>query len=174
MQAVFTRERSRFSLHTMLGVMVLSVLFPVALRCQSRIATTSEVAEQADVVVVGKVGGLVVEWVDGRTRIQTRVMIAVDQYVKGDASTKSMTVIVPGGKVDGVGEVYSHAPRFLRNENVVLFAKLNISSAGTGSVFSSRRCLEHQRWHRILAIRLSGVFPAGTIPGVSIEYLHLS
>jgi hypothetical protein len=86
-----------------------------------------QLAKESDAVVVGKVAGLSSEWNETKTRIQTRVMIAVDQSVKGDSSVKSMIVIIPGGEVDGVGEVYSHAPRFVRDEAVVVFAKKNIS-----------------------------------------------
>jgi hypothetical protein len=86
-----------------------------------------QLAKESDAVVVGKVAGLSSEWNATKSRIQTRVVIAVDQSVKGDASVRSMTVIVPGGEVDGIGEVYSHAPRFLRDEPVVVFAKKNIA-----------------------------------------------
>jgi hypothetical protein len=84
-----------------------------------------QLARESDAVVVGKVAGLSSEWNADKTRIHTRVTISVDQNVKGDASVKSMTVLVPGGEVDGVGEVYSHAPKFLRDEAVVVFAKKN-------------------------------------------------
>ncbi len=116
-------KRSRFSLHTMLGVMVLSVLLPVSLMCQSKIATTDELAKRAEVVAVGKVTGLVSEWNETRTMIRTRVTVTVDQYVKGGVSANTLTIYVPGGEVGGVGEVYSHMPTFSREENVVVFAK---------------------------------------------------
>jgi hypothetical protein len=82
-----------------------------------------QLTNESDAVVVGKVAALASEWNDSKSRIQTRVTIAVDQNVKGDASMRSITVLVPGGEVGSVGEVYSHSPRFLRDEAVVVFAK---------------------------------------------------
>jgi len=92
-------------------------------RSQSKTVTTAEMAQRADVVVVGRVSGLSSEWNENRTRITTKVAVAVDQYVKGGTPGNSLTLYVPGGEVDGVGEVYSHMPTFKTNENVLVFAE---------------------------------------------------
>lgn len=81
--------------------------------------------QKSDAVVVGKVASLSSEWNETKTRIQTRVRISVDQTVKGDASMREMTLVIPGGEVGGIGEVYSHSPRFQRDEAVVVFATRN-------------------------------------------------
>jgi hypothetical protein len=100
------------------------LLIPVSYS-QSQVLQQSieKLSQESDAVVVGRVAGLASEWNESKTRIQTRVTISVDQNVKGDPSMKSMTVLVPGGEVGGVGEVYSHAPKFKNDESVIVFAK---------------------------------------------------
>jgi len=126
------RTSQRFQKQVLLTLLVF-FLIPLA-EVQSQVVQSSmeQLAKESDAVVVGRVAGLTSEWNESKTRIQTRVTISIDQNVKGDASVKSMTVLVPGGEVDGVGEVYSHAPRFLSDESVVVFAKKN--SSGTYQV----------------------------------------
>jgi len=103
------------------------LLFPAAFTVfsQTRELTTDEVTRSADVVAVAKVQALKSEWTADRSKIVTRVTLAVDQYIKGDAQGQSLTVIVPGGEIDGVGELYSHMATFRQDENVVVFASRN-------------------------------------------------
>lgn len=81
-----------------------------------------QLAQQSDVVAVGRVDHMVSEWNADRSRIQTRVTLAVEQTIKGETPDASMTVIIPGGEVDGVGELYTHMVTFQQNEDVLLFA----------------------------------------------------
>jgi hypothetical protein len=84
--------------------------------------STVQLARTADVVAVGKVTGTRGEWDQTKSRIFTRVTVAVDEYLKGDAG-REMTILAPGGEVDGVGEWYSHTARFKNDETVVVFAE---------------------------------------------------
>jgi hypothetical protein len=78
-------------------------------------------------VAVGKVKELKSEWGSKKDAIVTRVTVAVDEYLKGGAG-QTLTILVPGGEVDGVGEWYSHTAYFKQDEEVVLFAKKRGSS----------------------------------------------
>jgi hypothetical protein len=125
-----TNQRAK---RRVIGILFVFLALPLTtVMAQVTQSSMEQLAKESDAVVVGKVAGLSPEWNSTKTRIQTRVTIAVDQSVKGDPSLKSMTIVVPGGEVDGVGEVYSHAPRFLRDEDVVVFAKK--STSGTFQV----------------------------------------
>ncbi|HMD14420.1 MAG TPA: hypothetical protein VKI62_07340 [Bacteroidota bacterium] len=104
-------------------VIVISSFVSVTLRAQSNNSSTEQISQQADVIVVGKVGHLESEWNADKSRIQTRVTITVNDVVKGDAATQSVVVYTPGGEVDGVGEWYSHNAKFVNDEEVVVFAK---------------------------------------------------
>lgn len=85
--------------------------------------TTDELASRSDVIVVGKVTERKSEWNSNKSRIYTRVTLAVDQCIKGDASQKTITIKTLGGEVDGVGELYTHTPSFKPDEKVVVFAQ---------------------------------------------------
>jgi hypothetical protein len=81
----------------------------------------ADLSKRSDVVAVGKVASLKAEWTADKQRIQTRVTLSVDDYVKGNEG-KSMELVVPGGEVGAVGELYSHMPKFSQGEEVVVFA----------------------------------------------------
>jgi len=83
--------------------------------------STDALAREADVVAVGKVTATKPEWDRGRSRIVTRVTVAIGEYMKGGAGNV-ITLTTPGGEVDGVGEWYSHSARFVADEDVVVFA----------------------------------------------------
>ena len=89
---------------------------------QSQVMTTEDITRRSDLVAVGRVRDLHSEWTAERRCIVTRVTVSVNEYLKGNYG-QAVTVLVPGGEVDGVGEWYSHTPRFKKDEDVVLFAR---------------------------------------------------
>jgi hypothetical protein len=101
---------------------ILATVSPSMALSQSGASVTEDLARRSDVVVVGKVTDLTSEWNGDRSRIVSRVTVSVDQHIKGDDSQSLLTISTPGGEVDGVGEVYSHMPRFKIDEQVVVFA----------------------------------------------------
>jgi len=105
------------------AVITLLTLTPNPVRCQERVLMTEELARRADVIVVAKVTMLKSEWTSDKSRIYTNVTLSIDQQLKGDGNETSMTISTLGGEVGGVGEVYSHLPRFKLNEQVVVFAE---------------------------------------------------
>ena len=90
---------------------------------QSGASSIIELANQSDVVIVGKVSTLNSEWSADRSRIQTRVVVSVSQVLKGAGTGAAVTIVTPGGEVDGVGELYSEMPSFKSEEDVLLFAR---------------------------------------------------
>jgi hypothetical protein len=107
-------------------VLIVAGLFSLLLASrapgQTKPATIDELAQESEVVAVGKVTGMKGEWDQNKTRIVTRVTVAVNEYLKGNAGTV-LTITSPGGEVDGVGEWYSHTARFKKDEDVVVFAE---------------------------------------------------
>ncbi len=104
--------------------LVLLLVLPAALALsQSKELTTEALANQAEVVAVGKVSSLVAGWNEDHSRIVTRVTLSVDQYIKGGNPGQPLTIVVPGGEVDGVGELYSHTAVFQTDESVLVFAQ---------------------------------------------------
>jgi hypothetical protein len=81
---------------------------------------TQALAQQSDVVVVGKVARTKSEW--SGNRIVTQVTLDVGESLKGNPGS-SLTVTTLGGEVGGVGEWYSHTASFKADEEVVVFAR---------------------------------------------------
>ena len=108
-----------------IAVFMLTLFLPLLLWSQppTQSIQTDQMVRESDVIVVGSVGALKSEWNSDRSRIQTLVTIHVDEAVKGSVQGGSLTVVIPGGEVDGVGEWYSHSVRFQDTEEVVVFAK---------------------------------------------------
>lgn len=104
---------------------VLMTLFPVLLQSQGIASKTEELARKADVIAVGKVTKVSAEWNETRTMIRTRVMVTIDEALKGGNTGNVITIFVPGGEVDGIGEWYSHTARFVEDEDIMLFAEKN-------------------------------------------------
>jgi hypothetical protein len=89
---------------------------------QKKLVTLEDLTRNSEVVAVGQVKNMTSEWDESRTRIRTKVLLSVDQYVVGSNSGSTLTLYVPGGEVDGVGEIYSHMPVFKKEEQVMVFA----------------------------------------------------
>ena len=106
----------------LLAGMVLAIVSSSIAVSQSGAAATDELIRSADVVVVGKVTNVRSAWSADRSRIYSRVTLAVNQHIKGDESQQSVTISTLGGEIDGVGEVYSHTAKFKLDEQVIVFA----------------------------------------------------
>lgn len=106
-----------------ISMVVFALAAPAMVMGQSQAATTEDLVRRSDVIAVGKVGKLTSEWTANKRMIVTRIEIDVDEMIKGESQGGKITVLVPGGEVNGIGEWYSHTPRFSEQENVVVFAE---------------------------------------------------
>jgi hypothetical protein len=112
-------------------ILLLMVLLPLLVQCQTGLGkfaiagalTTEQLTNQAEVVALGKVSTLKSEWNAARTRIVTRVTIAVHEFLKGGGGEQQLTILTPGGEIGEVGELYCGSARFKPEEEVVVFAK---------------------------------------------------
>jgi hypothetical protein len=115
------RSASRIHLR-FLAALCLIILPFMRAAAQPAPASSDDLVRQSDVVVVGRVSTVRSEWSADRSRILSRVTVAIDEHIKGDASQRSIVITTPGGEVGGVGEVYSHTAHFKTEEQVVVFA----------------------------------------------------
>lgn len=104
------------------GLLVLTISSGTNGAAQVKEMTPAQLVERSEVVAVGKVTRMKAEWTPNKTRIVTRVEVAVDEYLKGNTGG-TITILSPGGEIDGVGEWYSHTARFTKDEDVVVFAQ---------------------------------------------------
>jgi hypothetical protein len=145
-RGISMKQRS-FPLHRI--ALLFLVTTSVALG-QERQLSTEQLTTGSDVVVVGKVAAMKSAWTADRSRIVTTVSISVDEQLKGTASGSTLSVVVPGGEVDGVGEWYSHSARFRRDEEVVVFARkdkegtLRVAGGSQGKVAVTREAEKGQ------------------------------
>jgi len=98
-------------------------------------------SKKSDVIVTGKVKQKKSAWNKNKSRIYTNVTLEVDETMKGADKVNSLELTYPGGEVDGVGELYSHMPKFEDNEEVLVFLKrdhkketYNVYSGGNGKI----------------------------------------
>jgi len=86
-------------------------------------AKLKQLTANADIIVTGKVSGNKSGWNNNKTRIFTEATLNVDEYLKGSNNGSSVVITYPGGEVNGVGELYTHMPKFADNEDVLVFLK---------------------------------------------------
>lgn len=116
-----TQHRRQVLSHLLAGA-VLSLIVPALLVCQSKALSTDDLSNKAQIVAVGKVKATRSEWENNKSRIVTYATVNVDEYLKG-GDGNVITIVTPGGEVDGVGELYTHTARFEKDEDVVVFAE---------------------------------------------------
>ncbi len=95
-----------------------SVSFP-----QQMNAKLQQLTKGADIIVTGKISKQKSNWNANKTRIYTEATLQVNDYLKGRNRENTVTVVYPGGEVGGIGELYTHMPRFKNDEDVLVFLK---------------------------------------------------
>ena len=108
-------------------LIVISSMMPLAftgtVQAGAEKSGLEELTNGADSVIVGTVVEYSSYWNDEHTRIYTSVVLSVEEWLKGTASQDRITVSLPGGEVDGVGEWVSDMPSFDQGERAVVFLK---------------------------------------------------
>lgn len=82
-----------------------------------------KLSKKADVILTGKVTKKESSWNTAKTRIYTKATVQVDELLKGNNSQNYVEIIYPGGEVGDVGELYTHMPKFDKDEEVLVFLK---------------------------------------------------
>jgi hypothetical protein len=85
--------------------------------------TVQELTEKSEMIFTGKVSDMKSEWDEQKTKIYARVTVEVDEFLKGETQHATLVITHLGGEVDEVGELYTHVPRFKKDEEVLVFVK---------------------------------------------------
>ncbi|MDZ4132050.1 MAG: matrixin family metalloprotease, partial [Dethiobacteria bacterium] len=80
-----------------------------------------DLTTEADSIVIGTVESAVSRWNEDRSAIYTTVTVLVEDDIKGGNSQNSVTIIVPGGEVDGITQTVSDTPAFETGEQAFFF-----------------------------------------------------
>ena len=75
----------------------------------------------ADWIIVGKVETMESRWNDAHDYIYTYVTLSVSDYWKNPQNQPMLTIQIPGGIVDDIGQHVTDTPYFRIGETVVLF-----------------------------------------------------
>jgi len=143
--------------------------------------TPRQMGERAQLVVAGKVSGEQSFWNEKRTKIFTRIDVAVDASYKGGTPV-SVSLLQLGGTVDGVRTTVDGAVQWRVGEEVLLFlepytkgtyqvtglsqGKFRIErDAVTGAAFVSRPALEGVK----LVSARGSVSPGAAVERMPIE-----
>jgi hypothetical protein len=89
---------------------------------QAIAASVEDLARSSELVVHGRVVGTTARWTEDGGRIFSFVEVEVLDAWRGTAGRR-ITVAVPGGQVDGVGQRVSGAPDFQQGEEIVVFLR---------------------------------------------------
>ena len=101
-------------------VSMLLVLFLSPTQAQLQTMSTQQLTEQSSAVVLGTCESMESYWVDGNSKIFTRVKIRGQQALKGDISAAA-EITVPGGKIGNIVYEVTDMPVFREGEEVLLF-----------------------------------------------------
>jgi hypothetical protein len=102
---------------------VLISVFTISALAQSDSAVIKKLSNKADVILTGKVTQKESNWNESKTRIYTKATVEVDEVLKGNNNQNYVEIMYPGGEVGDVGELYTHMPKFDKDEEVLVFLK---------------------------------------------------
>jgi len=99
--------------------LLLTVLVPAA-SAQRATPTLDDFVGASSSVVVGRPISQQSAWDEEGRSIVTRIRVAVDETVAGEAASE-IELVIPGGRVGNIVQEVSHMPLFTDGEEVLLF-----------------------------------------------------
>lgn len=155
---------------TVLAFAAVLALAPVPAQATiSRAMQFDDKVENAATIVLGKVVSQQSQWDASRTRILTRSTFQVEKTLKGMGGAPQITVVTPGGVVDGIAQEYVGIPRFAQGEEHVVFVR-NTQSGPTVLYFEqgAYRVAENDRGDRIVHPLVSTAVLVDTQRGTAV------
>ncbi len=110
------------SISIFIAFLFLCKFYPAYL-AQQMSSELQDLAIGSDVILIGQVTKQTASWNENKTKIYTKAIIQVDEYLKGNITEGTVTVKYLGGEVGEIGEMYSHMPRFEDKEEILIFLK---------------------------------------------------
>jgi hypothetical protein len=116
----------KYSILMSLVTVLLVIAFTLGIRAGDAQAimlkiSLDDLTTEADSIVIGTVEKSVSNWNEDRSAIYTTVTVSVEDDIKGEYSQNSVTIIVPGGEVDGITQTVSDTPSFETGEQAFFF-----------------------------------------------------
>ena len=98
------------------------VLASTAAASTARLVPFDEKVAVADAIVLGRVTATESQWDPQKRWIVTRTTFTVDRAIKG-APSPSLTIVTPGGTVDGIRQETIGVPSFRKGDEQIVFVK---------------------------------------------------
>jgi len=124
---------------------LLSLLLVLTISCQAHALmqklALSDLTDQSDSIITGTIEKLQSQWDTEQGNIFTTITVTVDSKIKGEDKPETITVIIPGGTVDGITQIVSDTAEFQVGEEVVLFLnelpwyRINFAGSASASIF---------------------------------------
>lgn len=101
-------------------VALITLLFLSSSFAQVQMMSTKELTEESSSVLLGTCTQMESYWVDGNSKIFTRIKIRGQQYLKGDLGAET-EITIPGGQIGNTIYEVTDMPVFRQGEEVLLF-----------------------------------------------------
>lgn len=80
-----------------------------------------ELSSEADAIIIGRVESTASHWNTEQTSIYTTVTVVIENKLKGLPTQDKVTIVVPGGEIDGITQLVSDTPAFEPGEEAIIF-----------------------------------------------------
>jgi hypothetical protein len=116
--------------------------------------TVEDLAQRAELVVIGEVTSVASEFHATRSQIVTRVDVRVAEALKGKAGANPLQLRQPGGRVGEMTSEVAGAARFVAGERTLLFlARGGDGTLAVVGLFQGKFALERDGAGRDVAVR---------------------
>lgn len=120
-----------FIIIALLLIFTLSVPKAEAFATKKRL---EELSDESDSVIAGTVESITSYWHDDYNSIYSNVVIWVDDIFKGREDGEKITIVIPGGEINGLRQVVSDMPLFEPGERALLFLEETFDKSVPGWV----------------------------------------
>ncbi len=118
---VMKHMRRLGSLLLVLAIVLISISgFSGSVQADKPLSEFELLVEGADSIVIGQVERQVSRWNDEHTRIYSSVTLQIEKKLKGKIKDSTVTLVVPGGEVEGITQVVTGTPWFIPGERLAV------------------------------------------------------
>ena len=128
------------------AIAVVGVMWTTAEASVLRSMSLAELANQADDIVVAKVVSVAAAWDPTHRRILSTIEADVEDTWKGDATTRHVTIVQPGGTVGDIEMTVYGMPTFSVAERALLFLQRSAQRRVVVGMSEGKRPL---RWNSV-------------------------
>ena len=104
-----------------IAMLLVFSLFATTTEAHAPTKSLEELLDESDSIIAGTVESVNSYWHDDYNSIYSSVVVWVDDIFKGEDEREKITIVIPGGEVDGLRQFVSDMPLFEPGERAVIF-----------------------------------------------------